>query len=396
MRDFAQIKLSIWNDDAFLDLSNNAQLLYFVLISHPTMNRAGVGTWHAGRLSGMCSTWTRQDVERAACELIDGRFIVVDEDTDEFLVRTFVRHDGLMKQRNLATTMAREFAAVGSRAIKGVVVWELRRLHEEHPEFKGWGSDEALALLKKRAIDPSSDPSVDPSIDPSVDPSVYPSIHPSIDPRVKGAVDPWVDPSIDPSVDPSVDPRVKGEPKGSVDPSVDPSPTTATTTTTFSRRSQRVETWDGVEGVRGRRGNQTTANDTTGSDASNPPPESLDELAAAYAARTRCPKHRHIPDGEWVDEPCRECQKLREGSEAEDARAAEAEKEARRAAIDACDLCDGNGMRYEGGEAWRCDHNLETHSIHGPAAPQSDKQHADGQSPQTDTPTPQKRKQAPF
>ena len=38
MRDFAQIKLSIWNDDAFLDLSNNAQLLYFVLISHPTMN----------------------------------------------------------------------------------------------------------------------------------------------------------------------------------------------------------------------------------------------------------------------------------------------------------------------------------------------------------------------
>ncbi|MFW9228595.1 hypothetical protein [Corynebacterium striatum] len=123
MRDFAQIKLSIWNDDAFLDLSHNAQLLYFVLISHPTMNRAGVGTWHAGRLAGMCSSWARRDVERAACELIDGRFIVIDEDTDEFLVRTFVRHDGLMKQRNLATTMAREFAAVGSRAIKGVVVW---------------------------------------------------------------------------------------------------------------------------------------------------------------------------------------------------------------------------------------------------------------------------------
>lgn len=384
MRDFAQIKLSIWNDDAFLDLSNNAQLLYFVLISHPTMNRAGVGTWHAGRLSGMCASWTRQDVERAACELIDGRFIVVDEDTDEFLVRTFVRHDGLMKQRNLATTMAREFAAVGSRAIKGVVVWELRRLHEEHPEFKGWGSDEALALLKKRAIDPSSDP------------SVYPSIHPSIDPSVDPSVDPYVKGAVDPKVDPSIDPRVKGEPKGSVDPSVDPSPTTTTTTTTFSRRSQRVETQDGVEGVRGRRGNQTTANEGAESDASNPPPESLDELAAAYAARTRCPKHRHIPDGEWVDEPCRECQKLREDSEAEDARAAEAEKEARRAAIDECDLCDDNGMRYEAGEAWRCDHNATTPSNHGPAAPQSDEHNASGQSPQTTTPTPHRRKEAPF
>ena len=388
MRDFAQIKLSIWNDDSFLDLSSDAQLLYFVLISHPTINRAGVGTWHAGRLSGLCSSWSRPVVEAAARELIDGRFIVIDEDTDEFLVRTFVRHDGLMKQRNLATTMAREFAAVGSRSIKGVVVWELRRLHEEHPEFKGWESDEASALLKKRAIDPSSDPSVDPSIHPKVDPSVDPSIDPSVDPYVKGAIDPKVHPSIDPSV--------KGEPKGSVDPSVDPSPTTATTTTTFSRRLQKGGKPEGVEGVRGRRGNQTVANDDAESEASNHPPESLDELAAAYAARTRCPKHRHIPDGEWVDEPCRECQKLREGTEAQDARKAEAEKEARRRAIDACDLCDDNGMRYQGGEAWRCDHAPETGPNHGPAAPQTDEQHDRAQSPQTTPQTRQKRKQAPF
>lgn len=352
MRDFAQIKLSIWNDDSFLDLSSDAQLLYFVLISHPTMNRAGVGTWHAGRLSGLCASWSRPVVESAAGELIDGCFIVIDEDTDEFLVRTFVRHDGLMKQRNLATTMAREFAAVGSRSIKGVVVWELRRLHEEHPEFKGWESDEALALLKKRAIDPSSDPSVDPSIHPKVDPSV----DPSVDPYVKGAIDPKVHPSIDPRVkgagDPWVDPSVKGEPKGSVDPSVDPSPTTATTTTTFSRRFQEGGTSEGVKGVRGKRGNQTAANDSSESDASNPPPQSLDELAAAHAARTRCPKHQHIPAGEWVEEDCRECQKLRQGAEAE----AEREREAALKARQECDLCDPNGMRYKDGQAWRCDH----------------------------------------
>ncbi|MCG7232761.1 hypothetical protein MHX62_01030 [Corynebacterium sp. ACRQM] len=350
MRDFAQIKLSIWNDDSFLDLSNNAQLLYFVLISHPTMNRAGVGTWHAGRLSGLCSSWSRPVVESAARELVDGLFIVIDEDTDEFLVRTFVRHDGLMKQRNLATTMAREFAAVGSRTIKGVVVWELRRLHEEHPEFKGWESDEASRLLKKRAIDPS----------------VHPSIDPSVDPKGEGAVDPKVDPSSDPSSDPSVhpsiDPSVRGEPKGaidpSVDPSVDPSPTTATTTTTFSRRSQRGETSDGVKGVRGRRGNQTGADDGSESEASNPTPESLDELAAAHAARPLavngvCQKH---PDGNPSREACWGCadaKKQRAQAEAE-------EKKQRRAAIDACDLCDHNGMRSKDGEAWHCDHKPET------------------------------------
>lgn len=380
MRDFAQIKLSIWNDDSFLDLSSDAQLLYFVLISHPTMNRAGVGTWHAGRLSGLCASWSRPVVEAAARELIDGRFIVIDEDTDEFLVRTFVRHDGLMKQRNLATTMAREFAAVGSRSIKGVVVWELRRLHEECPEFKGWESDEALALLKKRAIDPSSDPSVDPSIHPKVDPSV----DPSVDPYVKGAIDPKVHPSIDPSV--------KGEPKGSVDPSVDPSPTTATTTTTFSRRFQEGGTSEGVKGVRGKRGNQTAANDGSKSEASNPPPQNLDELAAAHAARTRCPKHRHIPAGEWVDEDCRECQKLRQGAEAE----AEAEREAALKARRDCDLCDPNGMRYKDGQAWRCDHQADTAPKTRPEAPQTDKHDSNGQPPQKHKPTRQKPKEPPF
>lgn len=380
MRDFAQIKLSIWNDDSFLDLSSDAQLLYFVLISHPTMNRAGVGTWHAGRLSGLCASWSRPVVESAARELIDGLFIVIDEDTDEFLVRTFVRHDGLMKQRNLATTMAREFAAVGSRAIKGVVVWELRRLHEEYPEFKGWESDEALALLKKRAIDPSSDPSVDPSIHPKVDPSV----DPSVDPYVKGAIDPKVHPSIDPSV--------KGEPKGSVDPSVDPSPTTATTTTTNLRRFQEGGTSEGVKGVRGKRGNQAAANDSSESEASNPPPQNLDELAAAHAARTRCPKHQHIPPGEWVEEDCRECQKLRQDTEAE----AEAEREAALKARRDCDLCDPNGMRYEAGEAWRCDHKPETRPKTRPEAPQNDKHDTRGQSPQKRKPTRQKPKEPPF
>lgn len=86
--------------------------------------------------------------------------------------------------------------------------------------------------------------------------------------------------------------------------------------------------------------------------AETTPPQSLDELAAAHAARTRCPKHQHIPAGEWVEEDCRECQKLRQGAEAE----AEAEREAVLKARQECDLCDPNGMRYEDGQAWRCDH----------------------------------------
>ena len=91
---------------------------------------------------------------------------------------------------------------------------------------------------------------------------------------------------------------------------------------------------------------------------------------------------RTLIDEAWADE--------------QDTNRAEPAAQARRQAIDACDLCDGNGMRYQAGEAWRCDHNTETAPNHGPAAPQSDKHTANGQSPQTDTKKLQKRKQAPF
>lgn len=235
MRDFAQIRLSIWNDDEFADLSADAQLLYFTLISHPSMNRAGVGTWHAGRMAAFNRTWTTDAVIDAAVELMTTKFVVIDENTDEYLVRTFIRHDGLMKQRNLATTMAREFATIGSRTLKAVVVHELARLREEFPEWKGWQSAEAVSLLKKRQIDPS------------------------------------------------------------VDPSVDPSPTTTTTTTTFSRRSQRGET---RKGLRGSGGEGETGNGSVVSVKAESSPQNLDELAAAHADHYRCDRHKGLPDGQ--------------------------------------------------------------------------------------------------
>lgn len=329
MRDYAQIRINIWNDDDFCDLTPDAQLLYFVLISHPSMNRAGVGTWHAGRLANLNATWDKHRVNLAAVELIDAYFIVIDEDTDEFLVRTFVRHDGLMKQRNMATTMAREFAGVGSRRIKSLIVFELQKLHKEFPEWKGWESEEAVGLLSKRAIDPTVSPKVYPSFDPSVDPEVNPS--------VKG------------KVNPSIDPTVKGEPNPRVDPSVDPSPTPAPTPAPL-QEGENV----GGKGGPGER-EEETGNESNRSESNDPPFQNLDELAARYASeqtqkqRGICPRH---PNGNPTGEPCRMCGQAK----TERAEDAQAKKQARRAAIDECELCDDNGMRYTNGQARRCTH----------------------------------------
>ncbi|WP_411708660.1 hypothetical protein [Corynebacterium sp. LaCa116] len=129
-----------------------------------------------------------------------------------------------------------------------------------------------------------------------------------------------------------------------------------------------------------------------------PTPSSLDELAAAHAASQpdprRCPDHQGLAPG--AVPACGQCAEARRAYDERVEAESEAAAHERRQAIDECNLCDDNGMRYEGGEAWRCDHNTETVPNRGPAAPQGDQHDAQGQSPQTTPQTRQTRKQAPF
>ena len=161
-----------------------------------------------------------------------------------------------------------------------------------------------------------------------------------------------------------------------------------------SRKPEHRNRGTGEQGNSGREGVKETSNPTGGQDPNteSPQPQNLDELAAAHAARTRCPKHRHIPAGEWVEEDCRECQKLRQGAEAE----AEREREAALKARQECALCDPNGMRYEDGKAWRCNHKPETAPKASPSAPQNGKHDTRGQSPEKHKPKRQKPKEPPF
>lgn len=153
MRDFAQIKLSIWNDDDFRDLTPRAQHLYFMMLSHPTLNYAGVGEWRPARFAAMCKGWTKAGVTQAALELVEAFFIVVDEATEEYLVRSFVRNDPLMKRGNMGVAMARAFSTVASTGIRGVIVSELNVLRKRDPKLAGFGSDEVQTVMCKKRLD---------------------------------------------------------------------------------------------------------------------------------------------------------------------------------------------------------------------------------------------------
>lgn len=197
-RDHVRINWSIWDDDDFRELSPYAQHLYFVLLTAPRLSFCGVGRWEPARIRGRASSWSSDDFVGAASELSERLYIVVDEGTEEYLVRSFIRNDELMKQRNIAVAMTKDFADIGSRALRGVVVHELVRLHADFPDLKGWGAEQVHLLLTRRAIDPATlltadsssngagphprDPSDDPSDDPSGRGESNPSTHPSGDP----------------------------------------------------------------------------------------------------------------------------------------------------------------------------------------------------------------------
>ncbi|MFB8368559.1 hypothetical protein ACFC25_04255 [Pseudarthrobacter sp. NPDC055928] len=152
-REHARIQTAIWIDDDFLDLTREAQHLYFVMTTQMTLNFCGVTTWHAGRISQLAADWTVAEVEEAAEELSEHLYLVIDETTGEVLVRSFIRNDGLLSSPNITKAMYRTYSDIGSRTLRSVVVHELKRLHTEQPLLKGW--DCCGDLLTKRSNDPS-------------------------------------------------------------------------------------------------------------------------------------------------------------------------------------------------------------------------------------------------
>lgn len=151
-RERATINIDIWSDADFRDLTDSAQSLYFKLTSHPKLDYCGVTEFHPGRLAALAREHTADMVMLAAQELSDHFFIVVDQGTDEVMVRSFVRWDGLMKQPRLAVSAAKAYGAIASNKIRAVVVHELQRLKRENPDLGAWEKPQVKTVLKQPAV----------------------------------------------------------------------------------------------------------------------------------------------------------------------------------------------------------------------------------------------------
>jgi hypothetical protein len=147
-RESANIDLEIWNDPDFQELTPTQQRLYTLLFSQKNTNNAGV-------LPLMPSKWARasrhttvEDVEADLAVLEATRFVLVDRTTEEVLVRSFIRRDGVAKQKYLLKNALAMAKRTESPTLRHALAVELRRL----------GNPEADAVADALAVSPSGTP----------------------------------------------------------------------------------------------------------------------------------------------------------------------------------------------------------------------------------------------
>lgn len=137
-RDHARIFLSIWADPDFRNLNRAPQRMYLTLLSQARVTYCGSLDYLPGRLSTLAADETPATVEATVSELEAANLVVVDHEVSELLIRSFVRHDGLLSSPNMCKAMLKDRAALLSDTLRGVVDAELRRAYRANPKAGGW------------------------------------------------------------------------------------------------------------------------------------------------------------------------------------------------------------------------------------------------------------------
>jgi hypothetical protein len=127
-QDFAPLLRSIWSDDDWRALSMDAQHIYLMLLSHPDRNSAGVLSLTLRKWTRLAADLTPERLDKALAELDAAGFVVVDDSTEEVLVRAFIRRATVYKHIRMMANALREATEVESERLRSAIGQELVRL----------------------------------------------------------------------------------------------------------------------------------------------------------------------------------------------------------------------------------------------------------------------------
>lgn len=182
-RGHGRILTSIWDDADFLAMDEREQRLYLFLISQPNLNHAGLLDLTLRRWSRKARGLTSAELEKLLQALEAARFIVMDDETEELLIRSFVRNDGVWKQPKVMGAMVSGALEISSWRLRSALLAEVARipLHELSDEPGARGASirqqvtEHIATLRKAFGNPPTDPNGRGLATPSETPSATPS-----------------------------------------------------------------------------------------------------------------------------------------------------------------------------------------------------------------------------
>jgi hypothetical protein len=149
----SRVRVSIWDDRDWLKLPIDGQWLYQAFLSQQFLTKAGVLPIPRRMWANLAADEDAPDRIAAALKLlIERTFVVVDDDTDELLVRSYLRNAVQYGPPGTFRAGMDAAIAVRSRLLRAVLYEELLRLDVAMIEVKGFRGGEAPIAAYRRAL----------------------------------------------------------------------------------------------------------------------------------------------------------------------------------------------------------------------------------------------------
>lgn len=127
-REYAKVLTRIWGDDDFVTVPALQQRMYLQLISQPDLSMAGVLTYAPRRWALQVQDQDEEQIRKALAGLVAERMIVIDESTQELLIRSYIRIDEAWRSPTSMKGIDSSVRGILSRRIKGRLIGELERI----------------------------------------------------------------------------------------------------------------------------------------------------------------------------------------------------------------------------------------------------------------------------
>jgi hypothetical protein len=131
-RSYGHIMSAIWNDPEFRALDGASQRAYLMLVTQSEITSAGTLALTIKRWSQYASNTPPDAISDSLFRLESKRFIALDEDTEELVVRSFVKWDGGANNPKRIPAISAAANAVVSPKVRAVLAAELTKLAVPH------------------------------------------------------------------------------------------------------------------------------------------------------------------------------------------------------------------------------------------------------------------------